>query len=897
MAKKGEYRQLVATVLPTGALTFEFEPCDIGPSSDRSMVEKQLEGIYSLSPEKAMLMLGLVDHSIRFSQSIEFLREISGWYVHELLTNPQLEELREEAMPSYGEQDVYRWRKRVPPMVGAEIINADFIFGIIGMVRKAYEREVGKRDEPVEQILRAISPGAGFLADRVHFHLVENRKDEEHPFAFMATYSTRQGADDIISHLPLGNALKEFSSDAKKLVSLLSSIKTAGAKSPLIHSLLESGEIFHPLGFTASNAHDFLLEVPLYEDCGILCRIPKWWNQTPRRLSVGLIIGDTGRGKLTADSILRMKPCINIDGEPISESEANEIISLYNGLALIKGKWTVVNRVELDKRMELFREANSLALDLKIGFVEATRMLAGLQKPEIGGVEWDGELAPGAWMEKLLGKLKNPAKPASVASPRGLRATLRPYQKVGLTWLNFLHEMGLGACLADDMGLGKTLQVLALLQLRKTKDASFGTSLLIVPSSLIDNWRSEAKKFTPELRVAVAHTAYVGKEGMKRFSEHGVGNFDLVVTTYAMARRLEWIAEHTWHYLILDEAQAIKNAAAAQTRAIKSIPAEHRIALTGTPIENRLGDLWSLFDFTNKGLLGSAKSFQSFAKSLNDRPEGFSRLREAIQPYILRRLKTDKSIISDLPEKIEMKAWATLSKKQIVLYENLVDSLSAMLASADGIKRKGLILAYLTKLKQVCNHPDHYAGSGEFREADSGKFQRLREICDEILEKRERVLVFTQFREMVDPLDRFLSNLFKRGGVYLHGGTSLSGRKEAVAAFQDENHYVPYFVLSVKAGGVGLNLTAANHVIHFDRWWNPAVERQAEDRAFRIGQKRTVVVHRFVGKGTIEEKIDNLIDEKRELSEKVLAGGNESWITELSDEKIKDMFRLGFQEN
>ena len=322
----------------------------------------------------------------------------------------------------------------------------------------------------------------------------------------------------------------------------------------------------------------------------------------------------------------------------------------------------------------------------------------------------------------------------------------------------------------------------------------------------------------------------------------------------------------------------------------------HRIVMTGTPIENRLGDLWSLFDFTNRGLLGSAQGFKSFAKSLQDQPEGYARLRQVIQPYILRRLKTDKSIITDLPEKIEMKTWAPLSRKQMVLYQGLVDDLSEALTSAEGIKRKGLILAFLLKFKQVCNHPDQLAGSGQFLEEDSGKMKRLRELCEEICEKRERVLVFTQFREMVGPLDDFCRSIFEKPGVQLHGGTAVAKRKERVARFQNEDEYVPYFVLSVKAGGVGLNLTAATHVIHFDRWWNPAVERQAEDRAFRIGQKHNVVVHKFVCKGTVEEKIDEMIESKKALSEKILSVGAESWITEMSNERIREMFKLTLKE-
>ncbi len=894
--EKSGQNELVAAVQPSGALTLEFETTDVGQSRERNMIEKQVAGLYSRLPGKAMLTLGLVDHAIRFSASIEFLRGISSWYVHELLTHPRLEELREEAAPSYDDSDVEAFCRRVPPMIGAEAVDSDFVYGIIGWVRKAFENEIEGRTEPVEQILRSLSPGAEFLVDRVHFHLVENRRDEERPFAFMATYSTQADSGDAVHHLPLTHALKEFKGQSRKLISLLSSVKSAAAKSSFMHSILESGEIFHPLKLSASDAYTFLSEVPVYEDCGILCRTPKWWNRSPRKLSAGITIGDTGRGKLTAKSILSMKPVLMIDGEPISESEAEDIVSNYNGLALIKGRWTVVDRSVLDKQLALFDEASTLAEDMEISFAEATRILAGLQKVEVGGAEWDGDVVAGAWMEKHLNKLKNPVKPTSVATPRGLKATLRPYQKAGLSRLRFLHEMGLGGCLADDMGLGKTLQVLALLQLLKEKDSSFATSLLIVPSTLIDNWLSEAEKFTPKLSLCVAHTAYVGKEGLQRLETDGATEYDLVVTTYAMARRLDWLTAGTWYYLILDEAQAIKNPSAAQTKAIKGIPALHRLVLTGTPIENRLGDLWTLFDFANRGLLGSAKTFQKFATSLNNRPEGYARLRETIGPYIIRRLKTDKTIIADLPEKIEMKAWATLSKKQIVLYKALVDSLSAMLASADGIKRKGLILGYLTKFKQVCNHPDHFAGTGKFREADSGKLQKLAEICSEILEKRERVLVFTQFREIVEPLDRFLSQQFERKGVCLHGGTRLAGRREAVAAFQDDKRYVPYFVLSVKAGGVGLNLTAANHVVHFDRWWNPAVERQAEDRAFRIGQKRTVVVHRFVSKGTIEEKIDKMVEEKKELSEKVLVGGNESWITEMSDERIRDMFKFGLQE-
>ncbi len=367
---------------------------------------------------------------------------------------------------------------------------------------------------------------------------------------------------------------------------------------------------------------------------------------------------------------------------------------------------------------------------------------------------------------------------------------------------------------------------------------------------------------------------------------------DLVITTYAMVQRYPRLRNYRWRYVILDEAQAIKNPGAKQTRAVKGLQAENRIILTGTPIENRLGDLWSLFDFLNPGLLGNHKEFTGFAKKLQDRPEGYARLRNLVKPYILRRMKTDKAIIADLPEKVEMKDYALLTKRQLVLYRRLIENLAAALAACEeGIQRKGLILATLMKAKQLCNHPDQYTGGGgPFVAEESGKFQILADICETIHEKRERALIFTQFREMTEPLAAFLQTVFHRPGLILHGGVPVAKRKGLVDMFQGEA-YVPFMVLSLKAGGVGLNLTRANHVIHFDRWWNPAVENQATDRAFRIGQEKNVVVHKFIVKGTIEEKIDGMLEDKRRLSAEVVAVTGEEWITELDDKALIEMFK------
>jgi len=343
--------------------------------------------------------------------------------------------------------------------------------------------------------------------------------------------------------------------------------------------------------------------------------------------------------------------------------------------------------------------------------------------------------------------------------------------------------------------------------------------------------------------------------------------------------------------VILDEAQAIKNPGTQQTKSVKILNSQNRIIMTGTPIENRLSDLWSLFDFLNPGLLGTAKEFGTFASNVKKTHNGYSRLKKIISPYILRRLKTDKSVISDLPEKVEMHTYAGLSKKQIVLYQNTVCELTKRLETVEGVQRRGIILASLMKFKQLCNHPDQFLGTGGYEEADSGKFLRLREICETIYEKREKVLVFTQFKEITGPLHAFLKTIFERDGLVLHGSTAVGMRKKIVEQFQG-SEYIPYMVLSLKAGGVGLNLTEANHVIHFDRWWNPSVENQATDRAFRIGQKKNVIVHKFITKGTIEEKINDMLREKTKLTADVIQVTGEAMITEMDNKELVDLFKL-----
>jgi non-specific serine/threonine protein kinase len=499
---------------------------------------------------------------------------------------------------------------------------------------------------------------------------------------------------------------------------------------------------------------------------------------------------------------------------------------------------------------------------------------------------------PGEWMGRVLDELRAPDALAAIDVERDLRATLRPYQRAGVRWLWSLHQLGLGGCLADDMGLGKTLQILALLLLRKRAGGS--PALLVVPASLIANWKSEAERFTPTLRLLIAHGGTTGSARLASLDAAALDQADAVITTYGSLARLAWLRERDWDAVILDEAQAIKNPGARQTRAVKALRARARFALTGTPVENRLGDLWSLFDFVSPGLLGKPKQFAAATRRMAEKTtqaqDGYAPLRALVRPYILRRLKSDRRVAGDLPDKTEVTAFCLLTRAQAALYTQAVSELKEMLDRDEGMARRGVILASLLRLKQICNHPSQWLGDGRYEPGDSGKLARLREIGEGIALRQERVLVFTQFQEMTGPLARFLSGVFGAEGLVLDGKTPVKVRKERVDAFQSDRG-PPFFVLSVKAGGVGLNLTAASHVIHFDRWWNPAVENQATDRAFRIGQKKNVLVHKFVCQGTVEERIDAMIESKRALSEELLVDGQggEINLTEMGDE---DLMRL-----
>lgn len=721
----------------------------------------------------------------------------------------------------------------------------------------------------------------------------------EAPFAFLATYSKGLSAHGKAQHQPLSAALAGFSGGRNKtqLLSLLLPVQRAAQQCDWLREMVETGEIYHPLRWAPDDVLRLLRDVPKLEASGIAVRMPANWQAgRPARPRVTAVVGTTQPSVLGSEAMLDFQLGVTLDGEMLTPAEIAELLKCAEGLQLIRGRWVEVDGRKLGRLMERFRSIEKLASEHGLPFAEAMRMLAGASLDggvDAGAAEWS-EVIAGDWLAATLRGLRQPEGLARVDPGTALKTTLRPYQTAGLRWLYLLTQLRLGACLADDMGLGKTIQTLALLLVLKQERARSGgagfSNLLVAPASLLGNWAAEATRFAPDLRVLVAHPSASSGDELRRLERAALEAADLVITSYGTLLRLPVLSQMRWRIVVADEAQAIKNPAAKQTRQLKSLKADARVALTGTPVENRLSDLWSIFDFTHPGLLGSQKVFADFAKRLAS-TEHFAPLHNLIKPYILRRLKTDKRVIADLPDKTELDAWCHLASGQAALYQQTVKDLARALDDADGIARKGIVLSFLMRFKQICNHPSQWLGDASWRAEDSGKFARLRELAEVVRDKQEKMLVFTQFRETTEPLASFLGAIFGREGLVLHGGIPVTRRRELVERFQNDE-LTPFFVLSLKAGGSGLNLTAASHVIHFDRWWNPAVENQATDRAFRIGQRRNVLVHKFVCRGTVEERIDALIESKKQLVKNVLEGGAEMLLTEMSDRELLDLVRL-----
>ncbi|MCK9460034.1 MAG: DEAD/DEAH box helicase [Proteobacteria bacterium] len=868
---------------------------DDAPPLDGEAAER-IERAFSLNSGNGLLHLGGSMVGRALPPVFSYWRELAVRYLTGVCTLPDVEERRDPVPPS--DASLEELASAAPLMPGAEYLTADVLRALWSRIGAAFASERSARGGTVQDLLSSLSP-AWNVVGRVHFHLAENRGDTAAPFAFLATYTSRLSALGKAQHQPLGQALREYAGAAEKerLLALLLPVQRASESCAWLAEMIASGEIFHPLRWSPVEAFRLLNDVPRLESAGVVVRMPAAWKGgRPPRPRATATVGASVPSSLGADALLDFNLAVTIDGARLSAREVKEILRAANGLALIRGQWVEVDGARLGRVLDRFERARALAAAGGLTFAEAMRTLVGVG---IGDATLDAEdrawahAVAGPWLEETLRGLRSPERLTAIDPGDDLHGTLRPYQEVGLRWLHLLSRLGLGACLADDMGLGKTVQVIALLlALRREGSATRRPSLLVAPASLLANWAAELERFAPTLRAVIAHPSAKPPAALAALDEQTVAGADLVITSYGTLLRSPKLGDARWELAILDEAQAIKNPGTRQTRATKELKTRARIALTGTPVENRLGDLWSIFDFINPGLLGSARAFSGYAKRLADDPHNpYGPLRDLVRPYILRRLKTDKTVITDLPEKTELRAFCALSRKQAALYQQAVEELADALADADGIRRKGVVLASLMRLKQICNHPSQWLGDGGWAEGDSGKLGRLRELSEIVAAKQEKALVFTQFAEAAAPLAAFLGGIFGRPGVVLTGATAVKHRRELVRRFQEDEN-VPFFVLSLKAGGSGLNLTAAAHVIHFDRWWNPAVENQATDRAFRIGQTRNVLVHKLVCRGTVEEKIDALIESKRQLSRDLLEGGAELSLSELPDDEIMRIVAL-----
>jgi SNF2 family DNA or RNA helicase len=680
--------------------------------------------------------------------------------------------------------------------------------------------------------------------------------------------------------------------DAKEF--LLSSLGIASTICPRIESSLHQDA---PMGYPldTEGAYEFLTDRSLaLEQAGFGVITPGWWTPQGSRQRLGTKAILKG-GKKTArtkkattfslDHVLEFDWQVTLGGEKVTRKELEDLAKSKIPLVQMRGHWIQLGDKEIDNALALTADTHKAKATLR----DVVQMALGSAKSP-NDFKFDGIEATG-WVSDFLEQLQGETSYEELPIPGGFKGELRPYQHRGFSWLTFLKKWGLGACLADDMGLGKTIQALTLIQ-NEWEQGNRKPYLIICPTSLTGNWQKEAARFTPDLPTLVHHGVNRNKgAAFKKDAE----KYAIIISSYSLLHRdIEILKTIDWGGTILDEAQNIKNPKTKQAKSARSIKSEYRIALTGTPIENNVGDLWSIMEFLNGGFLGTQADFKrNFLLPIqaNRDEQVIDRLKKLTGPFILRRLKTDKSIIKDLPGKMEMKVYCNLSKEQAALYQDLVNDVDQALESTDGIQRKGLVLATLTKLKQICNHPSQYLNEAGKLADRSGKLARLTEMLEEIIEVDERALIFTQFVEMGKLMQQHLQETFGQEVLFMHGGVPKKQRDKMIERFQEDPNGPHIFVLSLKAGGTGLNLTRANHVFHYDRWWNPAVEDQATDRVYRIGQTKNVQIHKFLCTGTLEERIDEMIEHKKGVADSIV-GSDEAWLTELSTEDLKNLFQL-----
>ena len=753
------------------------------------------------------------------------------------------------------------------------------------------------------------------LSWRLLLELHEPFEDSELWMLTFALQSAEDSSREVSAEDVWGANGSESGSDDRLPELFLAELDRAASLYPKLETSLEESTPCS-IELNTIEAHRFLVEfLPLLEESGFRTTVPSWWGNEKSTLSASLHIdspslevalAERAEGAYGSTSILGLNAIIEcqwqvaVGNHLLSREEFEQLLRQNQPLVQVRGKWVHLQQGAIEEAKRLFVDGATTTMPL----VEALRLAQGdgdsMHTLSIGGLTATG------WVQELLESTTDSESLPEIAQPPKFEGQLRPYQLTGLRWMAFLSKFGIGTCLADDMGLGKTIQLIALLQHERIDPESIlGPTLLVVPTSVVGNWERELDKFAPEIKVHIHHgpDRPLGDEFTNIVAEH-----DVIITTYGLVHRdRETLNRMSWHRVTLDEAQYIKNPPTKQAQSIRALNAWHRVALTGTPVENRLIELWSIMEFLNPGYLGPATAFRrTIARPIEQRrdPKRSEQLRRMIQPFVLRRLKTDATVIDDLPDCVQTKEYANLTNEQAGIYEQVVNKMMNEVEQSEGIQRRGLVLSTLVKLKQVCNHPGHYTQAGHrdgvkvmesstpgLQSARSGKASRLMTLLEEVIATGEKALVFTQFREMGRLLTAMIQHDLDCDTLFLHGGTPTKRRQQFIDRFQSDDGNVPIFILSLKAGGVGLNLTAANHVFHYDRWWNPAVENQATDRAFRIGQLKTVHVHKFVCTGTLEERIDQMIEQKMELAENIVGSG-EQWISELSAGQLRDMLVL-----
>jgi SNF2 family DNA or RNA helicase len=681
--------------------------------------------------------------------------------------------------------------------------------------------------------------------------------------------------------------LKSFGEDFEQ--QLMRNLGYAARIYPKLWQGLETDRLTG-LELSLEEAFAFLIEQAwVLEDAGFKIIVPAWWTPEGRRkarlrvtVSKRKAAPAAGKSYLSLESLVQYRYALAIGDQTVTEQEWQQLVNAKAPLVKFRGQWVELDRDKMQQLLEFWQTHGQEDAHMSVG--ELLRKAA--EDEDEVDVSQDSLLA------EMLIKLHDPGHFEPIADPPELHGTLREYQKRGVAWLQFLESLGLNGCLADDMGLGKTVQVITRLLL--TRDSAQSPTLLIAPTSVLGNWQKEIEKFAPQLQ-ALLHHGSNRLQDIKAFKAACEGQ-DIVITSYTLARKdINLLQSIPWERVVVDEAQNIKNPKTAQTKAILKLKASHRLAMTGTPVENRVLDLWSIFNFLNPGYLGNQTQFRQRFELPIQKNNDLNRsvlLKRLVQPFILRRIKTDKAIIKDLPDKLEQKQYCNLTREQASLYQAVVDQVGETLEEAEGIQRKGLILSTLMKLKQVCNHPRQFLqDNSAFTLERSHKLERLSEMVEEVFAEGESLLIFTQFTDIGEALYKHLTQTLNHRSYYLHGGTPRARREHMISEFQDPDTEPAAFILSLKAGGVGINLTKANHVFHFDRWWNPAVEDQATDRAFRIGQSRTVLVHKFVTLGTLEERIDQMIEDKKQMAGAII-GADESWLTELDNASFQRLIAL-----